>query len=84
MASLLPQLPPKYLSQNTSGQVITANTVILTIATVLLMLRFHARTLSSANRGWDDLLLLPAWILLVGTCVTGYREFKRILLILEF
>lgn len=69
-----PHFPPGYLEADHSNQLLAANTVILAFATILLVLRLYARSLKNVKWGWDDILLPPAWILLVGTSVTGYRE----------
>lgn len=67
-----------YLNEDSSNRLLAAITVILIIVTVLLGLRLYARNLTNAARGWDEFLLPPAWLLVVGACVTGYRELPTI------
>lgn len=74
-----PQLSASYLAEDISGQLLAATTVILVITTALVALRFYARSLTNASAGWDDLLLPPSWILVVGACTTGYRKSSLLL-----
>jgi hypothetical protein len=67
--------PPEYLSQDISSQLFAADTIILAITTVLLVLRYYAGSLTTASKGWNDLLLFPAWILVVGAVICGYSKF---------
>ncbi len=68
------QYPPGYLEQNASASLIVANTVMLVSSIVLLALRFYARSLTSAGRGWDEYLLTPAWTLLLGLIIIIYSK----------
>ncbi|KAI1389364.1 uncharacterized protein F4822DRAFT_198327 [Hypoxylon trugodes] len=77
MAAALPspdQFPPGYLEENNGGRVIAAATTILVITTILFALRLYARSLTSAARGWDDHVLIPAYILLLGLIGSLYAE----------
>ena len=64
---------PSYLMEDCSRELIAAVITILTLSTILLALRLYARFLTKADRGWDEFLLPPAWILIVGVCVTNIR-----------
>ncbi|RAL10371.1 uncharacterized protein BO97DRAFT_471836 [Aspergillus homomorphus CBS 101889] len=61
-----------YLNENISGRLTAATTVIVVLTTILLALRLYARSLAHVASGWDDILLAPAWLLCLGTCITGY------------
>lgn len=65
---------PAYLAENCSGGLVAAIACILTLSTLFLALRLYARTLTSANRGWDEYLLPIAWIFLVGICANDIRK----------
>lgn len=67
------QYPPGYLEEDHGRRVIAACSVILVITTVLLPLRFYARSLAPGQRAWDDHLLIPAYVLLLGlvACLYG-------------
>lgn len=68
------QFPPGYLEETKGGRVLAANTVILVSSTVLLALRLYARSLTRASRGWDEFLLVPAWVLLLGLIICLYSR----------
>lgn len=44
------------------------------LSTLLLALRLCTRTLAIVKWGWDDVLLLAAWVSVVGICIVCYRE----------
>lgn len=67
-------LPPEYLAEYSGARLIVANSIILVVATTLLALRLYARSLTNASRGWDEFLLPPAWILLLGLGIVIYSE----------
>lgn len=68
------EFPPGYLEEYTGDRVLAANTVILIASTILLALRLYARSLTRATRGWDEFLLVPAWIFLLGLIICLYRR----------
>ncbi|KAF3063484.1 hypothetical protein GL218_02765 [Daldinia childiae] len=68
------QFPPGYLEEDHGGRVIAAVTTILVITTVLFGLRLWARSLTTAQRGWDDHVLIPAYIFLLALCGSLYAE----------
>ncbi|THV48372.1 hypothetical protein BGAL_0252g00040 [Botrytis galanthina] len=61
-----PNLSPEYLNAYTGNRVMIADAIILTLSTIFLGLRIYVRSFKTAARGWDDYLLPPAWLLLVG------------------
>ncbi|KAF2971587.1 hypothetical protein GQX73_g1923 [Xylaria multiplex] len=69
-----PQFPPGYLETNNGVNVIIANSIILVLATLLYMVRLIARSLAAAKRGWDDHLLIPAYLTFIGTVAVTYAE----------
>lgn len=78
MADELPpspdQFPPGYLEENKSGRVIAAVTSMLAITTILFALRLYARSLTKTPRGWDDHLLIPSYIFIVGVIASIYGQ----------
>ncbi|KAI1342702.1 hypothetical protein F5Y15DRAFT_312660 [Xylariaceae sp. FL0016] len=66
--------PPGYLEENRGDSVIAAATVILIFTTVLFGLRLYARSLTNAKRGWDDHLLIPAYVFLLGLLSCLYAD----------
>ena len=68
------EFPPGYLEEYSGDQLVVANTVILVIATSLLALRLYARSLTNASRGWDEFLLPPSWVLLLGLGILLYSK----------
>lgn len=65
--------PPGYLKENNGPRAIAACTVILVITTILFPMRFYSRSLTPGQRAWDDHLLIPAYMFLLGliACVYG-------------
>ncbi|KAI9035182.1 dimethylallyl tryptophan synthase [Aspergillus affinis] len=61
----------EYLEADISEQLIVAASVILVVTTILLALRLYVRSLPSVKSGLEDLLLLPAYLLSVGACITA-------------
>ncbi|KAI0191908.1 hypothetical protein F4808DRAFT_443422 [Astrocystis sublimbata] len=68
------QFPPGYLEIDNGKNVIVANSIILVLTTVLFALRLIARTLTPAKRGWDDHLLIPAYVLFLGSVGIIFAE----------
>ncbi|KAI1752077.1 hypothetical protein F4782DRAFT_168392 [Xylaria castorea] len=68
------QFPPGYLETDNGRNVIVANSIILVLTTILYALRLIARTLTTAKRGWDDHLLIPAYVLFLGSVAIIFAE----------
>ena len=66
--------PTGYLEENHGTRVLVATSVILVLSTTLLVLRLYARTLTSASRGWDEWILIPAWFFLLGLIICLYLD----------
>ncbi|KAI9036750.1 cytochrome P450 [Aspergillus affinis] len=69
-----PHYPPGYLEEDRSSQVIVASSFILVLTTILLAMRLYARSLTKAVRGWDEFLLVPSYICLMGLIVCLYCD----------
>ncbi|KAL3473782.1 hypothetical protein BJX99DRAFT_261039 [Aspergillus californicus] len=65
---------PGYLETDNGSRVIIATSFILVLATVLLALRLFARSLTQARRGWDEFLLVPSYLCLVGLIICLYLD----------
>lgn len=74
----LPDFPPGYLEEDHGPRVIAANTTILVVSTILFALRLIARSLTPAKRGWDDHVLIPAYIFLLGLIITLYSTYHLV------
>lgn len=48
---------------------VAASTVFLCLTTIFLGLRFYAKRLMRSQSGWDDLLLVGAYLCNTGMCV---------------
>lgn len=72
MSASPPSFPPGYLEENNGGRVYAACTIILIVTTVLFPLRLYARSLTSAKRGWDDHVLIPSYVFLLGLIASVY------------
>lgn len=70
--------PPGYLEADNSKQLYVATTICLTLCTLLLCLRLWARSLTRAERGWDDFFLIPSYVLFVGVCILMYGRCRGI------
>lgn len=75
LPSSLDQFPPGYLEENKGGRVIAAVTSMLAITTILFALRLYARSLTKAPRGWDDHLLIPSYIFMLGLIASIYGQY---------
>ncbi|KUI58883.1 hypothetical protein VP1G_06191 [Cytospora mali] len=64
----------EFLKVDNGGRVIAACTVILIITTILFPLRLYARSLTSAPRAWDDHVLIPSYVFLLGLIASVYAE----------
>ncbi|KAI1344172.1 hypothetical protein F5Y15DRAFT_104464 [Xylariaceae sp. FL0016] len=71
------QFTPEYLAQDRGGRVIAAVTTVLVLTTVLFGLRLVSRSLTPAKRGWDDHLLIPAYLTFLGTAIVIYVEVTK-------
>ena len=69
-----PTFPPDYAKADRSGQLVAANVTMLITSTVFLGLRLYVRRLTNSPRGWDEFLLPPAYLLLLGVIVSTWRE----------
>jgi hypothetical protein len=72
------EFPPGYLEENRGSSVIAATTSILVICTVLFALRLVARFLTPAKRGWDDHLLIPSYMFLLGLVIILYSMWAAV------
>lgn len=77
MSSTLTTDNPTYLHEDVSYRLIIATTIILVVSTILVCLRLYIRTLPSIKSGPEDILLIPAYLLSLGACITGYCKFPR-------
>ncbi|KAL4966090.1 uncharacterized protein BDV14DRAFT_199223 [Aspergillus stella-maris] len=68
------QYPPSYLETDNGSRVVVASTFIIVLTTVLLALRLFARSLTQARRGWDEFLLIPSYLFLVGLIICLYLD----------
>lgn len=66
------QYPPGYLEVDHGSRVLASCTTILVVTTILFPLRFYARGLAPGQRAWDDHLLFPSYILLLGLIASVY------------
>jgi hypothetical protein len=69
---------PTYLYEDVSYRLVVATTIILVVSTTLLCLRLYIRTFPTIKSGPEDILLIPAYFLSLGACITGYCEFLKI------
>jgi len=70
------KFPPGYLEQYSGNPMVAATVAILVIATILCGLRAWVRVFLTKVKGWDDYLLLPAWLFLIGLGVTTLSKFQ--------
>lgn len=66
--------PPSWLADTSTASLVGVTSVMLPLATALLGLRLYSRHLTKASRGWDEFLLPPAYLGLVGLVVINYRK----------
>jgi hypothetical protein len=64
------EFPPGYLEQYSGKPMVATTVAILVIATILFGLRAWVRISLTTFKGWDDYLLLPAWLVLIGLGAT--------------
>lgn len=72
MSSSTETYPSGYMEVNHGGRVIGAVTFILIFTSALLILRLYARSLTKATRGWDEFLLVPSYLLMLGLFICLY------------
>jgi hypothetical protein len=58
------------MEQYSGKPMVAATVAILVITTILCGLRAWVRISLTTVKGWDDYLLLPAWLFLVGLGAT--------------
>ncbi|RAL13171.1 uncharacterized protein BO97DRAFT_388960 [Aspergillus homomorphus CBS 101889] len=66
--------PAGWLEVDHGSRVMAAVSFILVFTTILLALRLYARSLTSASRGWDEFLLVPSYLCLLGLLVCLYLD----------
>lgn len=69
------QISSQYLEEDVSNRLVAASSVILVVTTILLALRLYVRSLPNVKTGLEDILLLPAYLLSLASCICGYRKF---------
>jgi hypothetical protein len=74
MSTQAPVYAPGFLDVNHSGRVFGAVSFILVFTTILLALRLYARSLTRASRGWDEYILVPSYLCLLGLLICLYGE----------
>ncbi|KAK1145155.1 hypothetical protein N8T08_004588 [Aspergillus melleus] len=70
----VPQYPPGYMEANRGNQVLAATSFILVLSTILLAMRLYARSLTKASRGWDEFLLVPSYMCVMGLSICLYLD----------
>lgn len=48
---------------------------LIVLETVFVALRQWSRHLQKAPFGWDDILIIPAYLSCLGMCIAGIREY---------
>lgn len=48
---------------------------LIVLETVFVMLRQWSRHLQMAPFGWDDILIIPAYLSCLGMCIVGIRKY---------
>lgn len=72
------ELSPGYLEEYCGDRLLASNTIMMVIATAMLVLRLYARSLRDVSRGWDDFLLLPSWCFLTGLGAAIYGLYPQL------
>lgn len=57
------------LDDYSGNRVIVTSIIFFVLTTVFLGLRFYAKKLMRSQSGWDDLLLVGAYICNTGSCI---------------
>ena len=69
-----PELTQAYLDEFNGDQLRTTCIIFIVLDTLCVALRFWSRRYQKAPFGWDDYLIIPAWICTVGVAIDGLRK----------
>ena len=64
-------LSQEYLKEYSGGTLLAVAGVLITLETVVVILRFFARSLTTSRFGLDDALIPFAWFTNIGLCTAG-------------
>ena len=67
-------LTPQYLSEWDGRPVITTAIVFIVLNTIFVFFRFLSRYLQRATYGWDDVLMVPSWLLTIAISIVSIGE----------
>lgn len=69
-----PKLSQSYVNQNIGDQLTSTAIAFIVLDTIFIALRCWSRSLQKAPIGWDDMLVIPAYISCLGTSIISIRE----------
>ena len=69
-----PELSQSYIEDYCGDKLMTVAIAFIVLDTIFVALRCYSRYLQKASIGWDDILILPAYLSCLGLCITAIRE----------
>lgn len=69
-----PKLSQSYIDENIGNRLINTAAALVALDTVFVALRCWSRYLQKASLGWDDMLIVPAYISCLAPCICSIRE----------
>ena len=67
-------LSQDYIDEYIGNRLINTAIAFIVLDTIFVALRCWSRYLQKAPVGWDDLLIIPAYISCLSLCICGIRE----------
>ena len=69
----------EYLDEYNGVPINITAIVFIILDTIVVLLRYWSRRLQSASYGWDDWLIIPAWIFCIVNCILALSMFSPFL-----
>lgn len=69
-----PKLSQSYIDESIGYKLTDTAIAFIVLETVFVVLRCWSRYLQKASIGWDDILIIPAYLFCLGPCICSIRE----------
>ena len=73
-SSPAPHLSQNYIDESIGDRLTSTAIAFIVLDTLFVALRCWSRSLQKAPIGWDDILVVPAYITCLGVSITAIRK----------
>lgn len=77
----LTTVDPKYVKENRGDTLLAICGALIVVETLLVVLRYYARNLTTSSFGWDDAIVPAAWLTNVGLAILCIGQYSQEMLV---